>query len=412
MVKYRVKTKDGRTVVMAKFSRDEEISEREIELLTRRYIRGLFKPRIVRKNLLEYTGPICISLNEHLKTPMSKYEFFFLAAQVVGVARKIQGSNLFLNKVVFDLRYVFINKTTRELQFLYTPVVSNLVTTDILEFIRSMAYSVKPENGQNPDYLLKFARFIQSRSGFNPDEIETYISREEKGAVSRLRQLNKGQSGFMTDKRLDYYSHYDGDEAGTKLLHEEEDTSLLNQEDDEGTVLLRSGRGESDFGDFDGYQDNTGRRFGRNEGYFGQEDNTTLLDEEYSGTTLLQEEEEGTTILLDESGDTDVLGRPNRQARRYPRLTRTRTQETVAVDKPVFRLGKERSYVDFFVTNNNAVSRSHADIITRGDRYFVKDLNSKNKTYINGTPLQANVETEIFDGDYLTLANEEFAFNT
>jgi pSer/pThr/pTyr-binding forkhead associated (FHA) protein len=94
----------------------------------------------------------------------------------------------------------------------------------------------------------------------------------------------------------------------------------------------------------------------------------------------------------------------------YPALLRVLTNETISVNKPVFRLGKERSYVDYFVTNNNAVSRSHADIITRGRKYFVIDLNSKNHTYINDQIIAVHCETEIRNGDRLKLGNEEFIF--
>ena len=42
----------------------------------------------------------------------------------------------------------------------------------------------------------------------------------------------------------------------------------------------------------------------------------------------------------------------------------------------------------------------------------VQDLNSKNKTFINGQAIPAQYECEIFDGNRLTLGNEEFIFNT
>ena len=62
------------------------------------------------------------------------------------------------------------------------------------------------------------------------------------------------------------------------------------------------------------------------------------------------------------------------------------------------------------MTNNGAGSRNHADIITRGNRHFVMDLNSKNRTFINGKVIPVREETEIFNGDSLKLANEEFVF--
>lgn len=114
-------------------------------------------------------------------------------------------------------------------------------------------------------------------------------------------------------------------------------------------------------------------------------------------------------LTSDNSDDTALLYENNVNVH-YPTLYRVLTEETISVNKPVYRLGKEKSYVDYFVTNNIAVSRSHADIITRGKQYFVKDLNSKNHTYINGKELPVHCEIEIHDGDNLKLGNEEFIF--
>lgn len=71
---------------------------------------------------------------------------------------------------------------------------------------------------------------------------------------------------------------------------------------------------------------------------------------------------------------------------------------------------KKKNCVDYIVTNNIAISRSHADIISRGSRYYIFDLRSKNKSYINNRVLPAEYEVEIFNGDILKLANEEFIF--
>ena len=95
----------------------------------------------------------------------------------------------------------------------------------------------------------------------------------------------------------------------------------------------------------------------------------------------------------------------------YPYLIRKSSFDRTDINKPVFRIGKERSYVDCFVANNNAVSRIHADIITRNNCYFVKDENSTNGTYVNGNRLSPNEEVQVFDGDIITFANEEFEFH-
>ena len=118
----------------------------------------------------------------------------------------------------------------------------------------------------------------------------------------------------------------------------------------------------------------------------------------------------GETALLTDSDD-DATGLLVENQVHYPTLYRVQTEETISINKPVFRIGKERSYVDYFVSNNNAVSRSHADIVTRGTRFFVIDLNSKNRTFINDQMIPIQYEIEILEGDRLRLGNEEFVFH-
>ena len=93
-----------------------------------------------------------------------------------------------------------------------------------------------------------------------------------------------------------------------------------------------------------------------------------------------------------------------------PFLIRRKNNEKIALSKPVFRIGKERSYVDYFVGDNTAVSRSHANIVTRDGQYFIEDTNSTNHTYVNGAMIQSSVEIQLNDGDRIRLANEDFDF--
>ena len=99
------------------------------------------------------------------------------------------------------------------------------------------------------------------------------------------------------------------------------------------------------------------------------------------------------------------------QSQNYAYLIKKNSFDRIDVNKPVFRIGKERSYADYSVMNNNAVSRLHADIINKNGVYFIKDNNSTNGTFVNGVRIQSNIEVEIFDGNTITLANEEFDFH-
>ena len=112
------------------------------------------------------------------------------------------------------------------------------------------------------------------------------------------------------------------------------------------------------------------------------------------------------------TGETTVLSVAvaEQNANPVPRLKRISTGEQIVINKPRFRIGKEHSYVDYFIGNNTAISRSHADIIVKSDGVYVSDMNSTNHTFLNGAMIPSGEEIKMENGDLLKLANEEFEF--
>ncbi len=110
-------------------------------------------------------------------------------------------------------------------------------------------------------------------------------------------------------------------------------------------------------------------------------------------------------------GETTVLNAGVQQFQTVtPYLIRSKNNEKILLNKSVFKIGKERSYVDYFIGDNTAISRSHANIITREGKYYIVDTNSTNHTYLNGQMLKSNAEVEIEQGSKIRLANEDFEF--
>lgn len=119
-----------------------------------------------------------------------------------------------------------------------------------------------------------------------------------------------------------------------------------------------------------------------------------------------------TTVLVSQTaGETTVLKSTAQPGAAQPYLLRSRNGEKISLNRPVFRIGKERSFVDYLISDNTAVSRSHANFIRKDGACFVVDTNSTNHTYINGSMIPSNVETALHDGDKVCLANEEFQFH-
>lgn len=345
MAKYTMKCKDCQLIVRIKLSFKEKLDIRQLDYFSGKYIRGLLKAKQTKNNLVEYYGPIGICLYDRLKKPINKNDFLFIMEQVVDIVQKLNLNALIINNVIFDIKNVYINETTRELQFIYLPLKNERQDVDILSFMQQIIYASQPMQENDMAYVSRFVYFIKSLNKFDAEKIEQFILSEDRTVVNTIKRHNVGQSGFMTDKQADYYEHYDkkNDEA----------TGLL---DDEVTGLLNN-------------------------------EATGLLDDEATG------------LLIE-----------NRQQIYYATLVRCSTNENISINKPVFRIGKERNNSDYVVTNNEMVSRSHADIITRGKKYYVIDLNSKNRTFVNDKLMPVQQEVEIFNGDTIKFANEEFIF--
>ena len=118
-----------------------------------------------------------------------------------------------------------------------------------------------------------------------------------------------------------------------------------------------------------------------------------------------------TTVLKNPGnmGETTLLGFS--ESTLYSFLVWKRTGEKIVIDKPDFRIGREKSYVDFCINDNTSVGRNHAEIIRKDGAFFIRDLKSLNFTMVNGEKVSPSFEVELWDNDIISLANEEFEFH-
>lgn len=589
--------KDSRLLVKVKTASNEAVDPKELDRFSRVYLRCFLKPTMTKSNLVEYTGPMGISLKEKLRKPVTKREFLMIMEHVIVAVQKLRSNQFPLYNLNMDMEYIYINETTKELQFLYVPMVQPTGSMSIIDLFYGIINAARPSEEPDTGYVARFHAFFHNLVPFNIDQLEQYIQQEDRTVVNAVKMNNAGQSGYMTNNPGNYYAHMeaqvqnvpDADATGildensvaalnidntfapdvfaapqptpanfedaTGLLSDYEDaTGLLAEEEpvpaypqfaqevpanpqfaDDATGLLVEEEASNAMpvleapvftpvqqtpvyvpvqetpvmpvqappvmavqeppaftGEFRPVmpaqpipvmpvQDPVANMsfqpapvFTPEEPAFTPVPEAPVLDPvpeapifapiqeapvfapvqevpvftpvpetpvyvpapeapvfapaqeapvftpapempvftpapaapvmvtDENATGLLVEDEGGTTLLNEESApQTTVV---------FPKLYRVITGETISVNKPVFRLGKEQSYVDYFVSNNSAVSRSHADIITRGTNFFVIDLNSKNGTYLNNRAIAVQTETEIRDGDMLRLGNEEFIF--
>ena len=88
------------------------------------------------------------------------------------------------------------------------------------------------------------------------------------------------------------------------------------------------------------------------------------------------------------------------------RLT-SNTGDIYEFTMPSIRLGREDD--NQIVIDSRKVSRHHALIFTSGSDFFLRDLSSKNGTWLNGEPVQS--DRPLRSGDRLKIAGHEYIFS-
>lgn len=116
----------------------------------------------------------------------------------------------------------------------------------------------------------------------------------------------------------------------------------------------------------------------------------------------------GETTVLGGAGETSLLGGGDLQP--AASLIRRKNGETAKIMKPMFLIGKERRKVDFCISDNHSVSRSHASIICRNGSYYILDNHSTNHTFVNGNKICPDEAVKLHSGDKIRLADEDFDF--
>lgn len=353
MAKFSVRIKNMQVIVKSKLSSDEMINNRELLIVSKENINGFFIPCFKKRNEIIYNAPIGIPFKKHLKKGIDKNDLFFLIAQFIEITNIINIKGLLLENLILDINLVFINEKTHILYFVYQPIIGKKKTCDMIRFINDIIYSsvyIKKDDNTSIGELISF---ICENSSLSLQSLSQYIYSKAPLVQQKIFNLRSESFNAYTNskfKQVDRYGiHYDYlGEEGTTLLDEDQGTTLLN---------------------------------------------------EYDGTTILENDSDiGTTLLEEEKNN-------------YPRLIRRKNNDEIIINKPVFRIGKEKSYVDYFVSDNKAISRSHADIITRRKQYYIYDNNSTNKTFVNEIVIPIQREVEIFTGNIIKIGDEEFEFH-
>lgn len=377
MMRVRIKKKELELVAKVRVPLRCTIDMNQYDILDKNVHMGYFKLQDIKGRKLEFRGPIGTSLYKRMKAPISQYDFFYIIERIVDFIQKIDKFGLSYANLVLDLKNIFYNETTRELNMIYLPIVPLYDNVDRMAIVNQIVYSAVSMEGM--DYMPSFNYFLRNLGEFDAEKIKSYICNVAQDVMNDIKK--------MESKNLT---------AVNEMFQNQEDELTDMTQGDELTEI------SNDENEGENTEENT--EMAVNNLYMSMGEKRNVIDKKEERTSL--QVGEPTEFMKEEKTDwyEDV------QILICPTLMRKFTGEVVRIDKSVFRLGKEEGCVNYTIRDNMLISNEHADIICREGRYYVLDLHSKNRTCINDRVVSSEEEVEICNGDTLKLANEEFIF--
>lgn len=113
------------------------------------------------------------------------------------------------------------------------------------------------------------------------------------------------------------------------------------------------------------------------------------------------------TTSLENSEETTLL--KNQKQNAYLMIDRGTNTEKILISRKNFIIGRNPTVVDY-IEKTRGISRVHVEIVEISSGYEIRDLESRNGTFLNNELLIPNKLYPITDGDILKIAMNEYVF--
>lgn len=408
MNKIKVTTKDKQLLILIKGMKEQRILRHELDTINNNGVRGLLYLEVAEKKFsfqLVYNVTGYITLQKLLSAPQTRQSFCKILASIQKTLRSMDEQHFEERRLLLDFDKVMVNPATGEIMFVYVPLQPFDSGASLRTFMLDISSGCMFENGQDTSFLERYVKMISKSMNFSLVELERYLNELVGGKTPGYCGTNicphcsaeiLENANFCNQCGRDLRDNQVGNGNGSYRLQrntaEGRDAVPRKNvflDDDELGPVERSGTRSSAANDFES------NIFGECGGDISASGSRTT---KYLGTKR-------------QIRRTTALGASN-QVESVPEayLIRIRTGEAVLIDRDVFRIGFAENTSDYAISDNEAISTKHAQIIRRNGRYYVVDVGSTNCTYVDRRMIRKLEEIEIFSGTNICFANEHFTF--
>lgn len=375
MAKLKFTEINGEVCIKCRFTGNEMLNEPEYRYFIDNRIKGWLVPFAEGTDRLEFTGAKGIPLINKIRSGIDKQEYFCIIKNLLDIIKVAETCGFNMQNIVIDPNFITVDTAGLDIYLFYLPLWYNESCNDgIVNCLRKISTFAQYKSQSDYSAVDGFMNFVCRESGFTISEAKEYI-RKEVPSLFPAQTAKPAHTQFSRPASNTPKSEH----TQFSKPHIPEPSQHINNMAQ--TIINDINKGSQEF-------------------------KHTAAPEVPEPKIIPSLNSDKKNVLPELVKSEHIRSAPQN----YPKLTRRATGITVNIDKPVFRIGKERDKVDLCITENRTVSRVHATIYTRSGSCYIEDNNSTNRTYINGTAVPANMEIKIKNGDVLKLSNEEFDF--
>lgn len=411
---------------------NEKIDNVSIGMMRNNDIKGLLPIDIIMHDSMtefKYKTEKLKNLDEYLSEELTKEDLLDVFENICKALKDIEEYMLGEAQLILENRYIFIDNGN--IKMILLPLYDRRNNLSILEFFKNLLIYMMVKNNKAANFAADISRQLSDEESFSCNKFLQLISQiKQKKHIENFDITIPGNKSDFKERRINNieesfgslkpdYSGYGkraqapvNTQSPVNTFKSVNNNPVSNLDSDvkpENSFLIPGKDEPVNVGTVSHKEAKVKKKFS----FFGKkkEKEVSVVDNKMEASKLYSNNFAETTVLQnsDRFAETTLLGLSVNVLNAF--LIWKRTGEKILIDKSSFRIGREKSYVDFCINDNSSVGRNHAEIVRKDGSFFIRDLKSLNFTMVNGEKVSSSVEVELWDNDIISLSNEEFEFH-
>lgn len=388
--------------------------------ITNNSIDGLIPATYISESMsIAYDITQMIPLEEFFQKPINKEQLLKILSGIVTAVASAQNYMIEPQFLLFDKKYTYIHSETMDIRLICLPIIHDAPSSMNLQtYLWNLVGAATKDKSENREYVSDLMEKLNADPLAEPDRLAQILNEfsqtkevptpkahlvnqdQESSDAEQLPIPEKSAPGFWSrlrkrsmhaDKQKKTKNKTDASDAKESVPESPKDNEMKRKnlpccENPENNLTMI---------DLDSRNHSSGQTA----------DPFATILEPANSNRIMEPKIEGDETVLDMWGNSNVS-----TAGKKPYLLREKGNEIILINGSTFQVGSDYDYTDYHISDNKTVDDIHARIIKQGQDYFIKDVSSHNKTFVDDNMIAGMAEIKLHHGTRIRLGTERFVF--